>query len=207
MKTDKKFFEKLTILFGVLLVGVSIPAFYAVSLIIEPQTVVPSSSTQGIFYASDVSVTAIVDGEFIDLTPGTNPNFFTGNGSRTIMHFLGTGQGSAVNQIAICNGSATNGSLILQGALADPGNGCYLDAGLTNATGTFLDIDPEASIPAGNWSISNTFTSTADNKDVNATGLLNGSTTGSVYFANNTFNTVTLNTDDTLTIRWNLSVS
>ncbi len=205
MKNDNLFFKKVGFL-GLVIVSVFISAnflFSGSSLTpIEPTNEVSS----GLIYASDVSV--IIDrddGTQEDLTPGLNPNFFTPDGQNLVMDCLGTGTCAAVTQICVGNGSATNGSLISSIPVTDGGiGGCYISDGLGNATGTFLRVAPN--VANGNWSISNTFTATAS-KEVNATGLLNGSDTGSVFFANNTFTTVTLNNNDQLTIRWNISIA
>lgn len=130
-------------------------------------------------------------------------NFLTPAGKNAIMDLIAGGPLSSlstVRQIALCN--VTNGA-------AAPvfcyGNQSVAANGLGNATGTFAKVYDATTNPNGNWSISNTFTSTADGQTVNGTLLLNGSSTGAIIFANNTFTPVTLNTNDQITIRWNIS--
>jgi hypothetical protein len=155
----------------------------------------PVISGNVINYHSDVCV--IVDkasGEEQTVECLNNPNFFTPEGKNAVMDKVGVGSSStAFSQIALCNiSTATGGAGV---------NQCYVAGGLTNATGTFLKVSNP-----GNWSISSTFTATGDGLTVNGTGLLNGSTTGAVFFANNSFTQVTLNTNDQITIRWNISI-
>jgi hypothetical protein len=163
---------------------------------------VSDDATTGLLaYHSDVCIEVErTDGtrQIVDCQP--NPNFFTPEGRNLVMHELGTGVSlGATNVIALCN--ISTGAV---GAINCYGNNTPAN-GLGNATGTF------AAIPNtfGNWSISNTFTATADNTVVNGTALLNGTAQGSgaIVFANNTFSAVTLNTNDQITIRWNISIN
>lgn len=122
-------------------------------------------------------------------------NFFSTAGQESIFNLLGaSGNNSArttnFTVIALCNDTGATGCLQ-----------AYIDSGLTNVTGTVVRIG------AGNWSVANTFTSTVNNKDINATGLFNGTTAGSTYFAGNNFTKVTLQNLDQITVTWNLSVS
>lgn len=146
-------------------------------------------------YHSDICVeVTTADGETKTIECKDNPNFFTDDGKNAVMDFVGGGfNGAAFSRIALCNVSTGLGSGV---------NKCYIANGLSNASGTFTKVSNP-----GNWSISNTFTSSADGQTVNGTALLNGSSTGSVFFANNSFNAVTLNTNDQITIRWNISIS
>jgi len=157
-------------------------------------SVSPVLSANAIVYHSDVCVTVDkADGSGQVIECENNPNFFTSFGKNAVMDFVGTGfAGPAFDTIALCNVSTGLGTTVQQ---------CYITGGLTNGTGTFLKVaDP------GNWSISRTFTSTSDGQTVNGTALLNGSSTGGVFFANNSFTQVTLNTNDQITIRWNISI-
>lgn len=130
-----------------------------------------------------------------------NPNFFMPAGKELVKHELGTGASlGAVNTIVLCN--------ISPGSLAINASSCYGNNtganGLGNTTGSFFEYPGVV----GNWSNFATFTSTTDGQTVNGTLLMNGSTQPSgVIFANNTFNAVTLNTNDQITIRWNISIS
>lgn len=150
-------------------------------------------------YHSDVCVIVDrADGSEQTVECNDNPNFFTASGKNMVMDLIGYGGGDAggannnASQIALCNVSTGLGTAVQQ---------CYITGGLTNGSGTFLKVsDP------GNWSISRTFTSTADGQTINGTALLNGSSTGAIFFANNSFTQVTLNTNDQVTIRWNVSI-
>lgn len=157
-------------------------------------SVSPILSSSLINYDSDVCITVDrADGTQQTIECQDNPNFFTAAGRNAIMDKVGVGSSSAAfSQIALCNISTGLGTAVQQ---------CYTSGGLSNATGTFLKVsDP------GNWSISSSFTSTSDGQTVNGTALLNGSSTGAVFFANNSFTQVTLNTNDAITIRWNISI-
>jgi hypothetical protein len=165
----------------------------------------PAETGAGILkYKSDVCIEVErSDGKFESVECMSNPNFFTDDGRNLIMHEIGTGASlGATNVIALCNIS-TGGT----GAINCYGNNTASN-GLSNATGTFSQIFHAGRAIPGNWSISNQFTSTADGVTVNGTALLNGTTQpASVIFANNTFTAVTLNTNDQITIRWNISIS
>ncbi len=173
----------------------AVSALFVVSVLSTFPVTTPVLSGGVLAYTSDVCVEVTrADGTHYTVECIENPNFFSNAGRNAVMDLVGGGALANLalfRQIALCNGTNSVG-----------GVQCYIDSGLTNATGTFLKVsDP------GNWSISNTFTSTADNKAVNSTALFNGSTTGSTYFAGNNFTVVTLNNNDQITIRWNISIS
>lgn len=126
-------------------------------------------------------------------------NFFTPAGKNTVMYALGTG-------IPIGAGSH-NVSTIEMCNISTGGTGtftCYNANGFSNQTGTFLG---NVGGQDGNWSLSTTFTATQDGMTMNGTMLLNGTAVGSRVFANNTFTAVTLNTNDAITLRWNISIA
>ena len=167
-------------------------------------TSTPMFSAGVIKYTSDVCVDIVrADGTSEHVECRNNPNFFSAAGRNAVMDLVGGGGNNTggvaghgglttFRRIALCNGSNS-----VQGIQ------CYTDSGLTNQTGTFLKVaDP------GNWSITAQFTATADSKHVNSTALLNGTAdpTSTIYFAGNNFTDVTLNTNDIITIRWNISI-
>lgn len=75
--------------------------------------------------------------------------------------------------------------------------GCNLawQTGTYGATGT-----------AGAWNVTHEWTSACDNMGINETGLYNG-TSSQILFAETTFSTVTLMTNDKLNVTWGLQVS
>lgn len=112
----------------------------------------------------------------------------------------GLGQGSlpaAYDYVALCNATA---------GCTDPAAGDtaldneYAAGGLSRAQGTY------SSNGNGNWTISKTFTATADSLVTNMTGLFNASSSGTMLAENN-FTSVTLQTNDQLTINWTIWVS
>jgi hypothetical protein len=156
-------------------------------------------SSSGVNYVSNVCAD-VTRADGTTENAGCSTNFLTPAGRDAIMDLVAGGPlGSltTVRQIALCNistGAAGNAQCY--------GNQSSQSNGLQNTTGTFARV-----APYGNWSVSNQFTATADGMTVNGTILLNGSSTGAIIFANNTFSQVTLNTNDQITIRWNISVS
>lgn len=185
-------------------------AFLAVSVVLVAVVAssVPhssdSSDSAAIFkYRSNVCAS-------VDRTDGTeytlpcSHNFFTENGKNIIRDLLG-GAGVVAPGIA---GTLSNVSQIAVGNVSNAFTDAtqfYQDSGLINKSGTFAIVTGVTN-QDGNWSISASFTSTADSKYINGTGIYNGSSTGALIFANNTFTAVTLNTNDVITIRWNMSI-
>lgn len=166
-------------------------AFLAVTALFASVSLVGTSNitTQNpIGYYGWVTVTLTHDG--VTRVVSSHHNFFSNAGKESVYDILGTGYGTGTqfNYIALCND--TNAAGCVQ---------TYADSGLTATTGTVTRID------YGNWSVKATFTSSANNKDVNATGLFNG--TSGAYFAGNNFTKVTLQNGDSITITWNISVS
>lgn len=185
--------------------GVLALVFVGVGVVLGSSFFTSSASTpvlsSGILkYTSDICIDVIrADGTVDQIECRDNPNFFSSAGRNAVMDLI-SGGGNATGgygglttfrRIALCNGSNAVG-----------GVQCYYDAGLTNQSGTFLKVaDP------GNWSVTAQFTATADSKHVNSTALFNGSALiDSIYFAGNNFTDVTLNTNDIITIRWNISI-
>jgi hypothetical protein len=104
-----------------------------------------------------------------------------------------------VNNITICNSSNAGGSGCATPTSAGSetysefGAGC----GLTYTGGS---VTTNVQLTAGNWTVYKTYTSTCDNMTTNVTRIGNNS----VYFAGNSFTTVTLQTSDQLTVNWTL---
>lgn len=172
-------------------------------------TTLPVQTNAGVFtYHSNVCIDVTrSDGTHELIECENNPNFLHYDGKNLIMHELGTGASlGATNVIGLCN--VTTGT---SNVITCYGNNSAAN-GLGNTTGTFAQIFSGGAAVPGNWSISNQFTSTGDNLQVNGTILANGTALGSgtgggIIFANNTFTTVTLNTNDQITIRWNISIA
>ena len=122
-------------------------------------------------------------------------NVLFDSGKDLIKTILGdSGSGGPVKTIALCNASA---------GCAEPtaaGTETYNEfssCGLAPATGTY------SSNGVGNWSIQKTFTATCDDLVTNVTRIGNGTT----YFAGASFTSVTLQTNDQLTVTWTIWVS
>ena len=124
-------------------------------------------------------------------------NVLFNTGKDLIEDYLGDsgGTGDEVDQIELCNatGSACETPTADGTAAFSP----FIDGGLQKATGTYADLG------TGNWSIQHTFTATADNLKTNVTRI--GNTAGTLFAANE-FTSVTLQTNDQLTINWTIWV-
>lgn len=96
--------------------------------------------------------------------------------------------------------SGTNTSLQGEYGIDIPSNG------LGRTAGTIRNITTGCaeSTCSGNWTITNTFTATADTQIVNATGLFDSNTgaNNNTLFANANFTSVTLNNNDQINITW-----
>lgn len=108
----------------------------------------------------------------------------------------GTTAGPFTN-ITLCNASAGCGT-----PLADASEtwNAITDCGLANIEGTYTTVTTSA----GNWSISHQFTASCDDVVTNVTRLQNVSGTN---FAGSNFTSVTLQTNDQLTINWSIWVT
>ena len=131
-------------------------------------------------------------------------NTLTNNGKDTIEDVLNSTHGANINTIALCNSSNTSADGL--------GNGCtqplvtdnnltgeYKACGLSRAAGTLTDQGN------GNFSEAYTFTATCNSLVTNVTGIFNA--TGNLYFAGNNFTSVTLQSNDQLTVTWYIWVS
>ena len=168
-----------------------------------PTDVPPTDASSVISYEASVCTTHTRDG--VELMSECSHNLFTDSGRNATRDILGTSVNlSAFNYIALCNMTASAESPpCLEPRVNDTElEGEYSAGGLSRALSTYTEL----SATAGNWTISTTFTATADDLTTNTTGLFNDSALG-ILFAENTFTTVTLQTDDQLTINWTIQVT
>ena len=182
------------------LVGVSILLIAAMFMFAFTPTEINSKQSElsdGINYKATVCTSVDrVDGTHENV--GCSHNLLTNAGKELIETYIGSGGSGAVNYIALCNATA---------GCAAPAAGDtsltneFTSGGLQRAQGTYSTL-----AGSGNWSIAKTFTATSDNLVTNKTALLNASSAGTL-FAENTFVTVTLQTNDQVTINWTISVS
>lgn len=105
----------------------------------------------------------------------------------------------ATDWIALCNSTISAAGQCDDPVIAGSETFVQFDScGMANVSGTY------ASNGDGNWSISNTFTSTCDGIETNFTRLQNAN---GDLFAGNTFEPVTLQTNDQLTVNWTAEVT
>ncbi|MBI3413070.1 MAG: hypothetical protein HY051_03255 [Candidatus Aenigmarchaeota archaeon] len=119
-------------------------------------------------------------------------NLFTNLGRNMTKDLLGiAGPLANVTYIGISNTTATQAAadVVLQGEYAVCGFGRTSALYNTNI------------ISVGNWTLTREFTSSCDSMPINGTGLYNSSS-GSFLFAENTFTTATLQTNDKINITW-----
>lgn len=136
-------------------------------------------------YEGMACVTAIVSGEKVDL--GCKHNIITTGGKNMIRDSAMGVNWNKLNRLAIANNT------VAQGASDTSLQGIYstCDLGIQSVTPLLIGT--------GNWSVNYTWTSSCDSTYVNATGIYN-ETTATALFAETTFTTVTLNTNDQLQI-------
>jgi len=185
-KINKFLLSSLVLVLGiVLVVGFSLP-----NMNFSPQV-----NSQGIDYEGSVCVTHTnADGEV--LSNECNHNVLFTTGAELIETALGTGTADACDWIELCNATAGCGTPEADSSEAYTAYGAI--CGLNAVAGTV------ASNGDGNWSVSNTFTSTCDNILTNVTHLTNDNDD---EFAGNSFTLVTLQSSDQLLINWTISVS
>lgn len=121
------------------------------------------------------------------------------NAGKNLTRDILSGGGSAITNISLCNASASTTSCGVPAAAATESFTAYNGCGLIDKAGSYQQINDND----GNWSIVATFTSTCDSRITNVTRLKNASGT---LFASNTFTSVTLQTNDQLTVNWTISV-
>lgn len=123
-------------------------------------------------------------------------NVLYGSGMNGTRDTLKGGPVFNVTTIGLCNATAGCGTPV---KAANEAYNEYANCGLAIANGTATDYGIE-----GNWTISNTFTSTCDAQITNLTRL---KAVDGTNFAGNTFTLVTLQTNDQLTINWSIGIS
>mgnify|MGYP001560591338 CR=1 FL=1 len=144
---------------------------------------------------------------------GCTKNLFNDDGKRFIAEQVSginnTATGSAagnVSVIALANRTGLAGSACVgaQAAAEDFLCGEYnAGCGLVRLRG---QGKLNSSAPnAGNWTITQEFTNTCGSADINSTGLFNSTTANDsreIFFAQNTFTTATLATNDKINVTW-----
>ncbi|MFH0890311.1 MAG: hypothetical protein V1836_04215 [Candidatus Aenigmatarchaeota archaeon] len=121
-------------------------------------------------------------------------NLFTNMGKNIVKDLLISADGLAnVTYLGISNTTVTQAAsgtdVVLQGE--------YASCGFARTSALYNTN----TISVGNWTVMKEFTSTCDNMPINGTGLYNSSA-GSFLFAENTFTTATLQTNDKINITW-----
>lgn len=190
--------------FGNVLLGIFVGAFFgafALSLVQAPVlSSVGSGGELAVQYDAQVCVyktpwlgnrygeTQLVD---------CSHNVLYSNGQNMTRDLLTQFNGNPIKNISLCNASAACGTPV---AAASESYTTFANCGLASVNTTTFNIVPTSN---GNWSITNTFTSTCDGVNTTATRLLN--VTNSL-FAGNAFTLVTLQTNDQLTVNWTISV-
>jgi len=130
--------------------------------------------------------------------PECSSNLLMSAGAEAIEQILGVGLNvAAYDYIALCNATA---------GCTDPAAG---DTTLDNelaAGGLSRSQGDYTSNGNGNWTISETFTASANNLVTNVTGIFNASSSGTML-AQNSFTSATLQSSDQLTVNWTIWVA
>jgi len=182
MKTNK-------IIFAVSLVALAFLAFSLSTTTVPMQT----GASSGIAYHSVVCV--YKNGVLVE---PCHSNLLTNGGKDLVMFGLNSSGPQNVVLIGVSN--QTSAQAATDTALATEWTSC----GLTNSSGTFVYRG------VGQWNVTKTFTSTCDSVTVNGTALYNnslGNGLANKMFAETTFTSTTLNTNDQLNITWGIYVS
>ena len=175
-------------IFGIVLLALVVG--FGSGLMISNGAEIQPSSNVDLSYKADVCV--YKNGEL----QSCNHNVLYNSGKNSTRDALAFRNAGNFTNLTVCNASAGCGGFdtSLDNYTA------YNNCGLQGVAG-LVTLNPTVT---GNWSITNTFTSSCDSLSVNATKLTN--TTGGVL-AGNSFTTVTLQTNDQLTINWTLGIS
>jgi len=181
MKTENKIIS--LVIISLLVVG------FAVGLNLSP-TPVSTDSSGTINYGSVVCVYK----NGILVSPCTH-NLLVNKG-KDLVALAVNGTAATITQIAVGNNTATQ--LVTDTSLATQGTE-WAECGLAKATGTYVYRG------VGAWNVTKAFTSSCDNIGVNATALQN--TADSVLFAETTFTSTTLQTNDILNVTWGIYIS
>ena len=166
------------------------------SIMPSQNAIIPNES--GLSYNSRVCVYKNED--LVDC----GPNLLVNTGNNTIMDLLTGSTTTEVKYIVLCNATnATAGSCDTPAAADTALDGQeFTLCGLARAAGTI------AQRGTGNFSYSKVFTATCNSLVTNVTGLFNSTVgAGDVYFAGNTFTSVTLQSADQLNVTWYIWVT
>ena len=134
----------------------------------------------------------VVDAETKNVNfEGIEPNLVTTAGRNLLKEVFGTGAVTeAVNKFALGNGTApAAGSTTLDDEITD--------CGLARATATTYVDNGD-----GDWTWSETFTSTCDGVAINTTALFNATSAGTMYAGDTFASTITMDSSDTLQLNW-----
>ena len=184
--------NKIILTLSILAVGL-----FAFSLA-QSQTFIQSSSG-GIHYGSVVCI--YKNGVLIE---PCHHNLIDNTGKDLIAQSLNGTSASNVVLIAVTNNTSAQAATdtASQGEyLANGGNPC----GMTNASGTWVGYGT-----AGQWNVTNTFTSSCASVTVNGTALYNNSLSNGLankLFAETTFTSTTLNANDQINVTWGIYIS
>lgn len=183
---QKTFFKKKSVVIPLLAI-LSVAFIFAFVFAFNPQTPISENQVQGITHG-DKWCAQIIRADGTVEAPYCAENTYTNAGKNATRDLLGGGSGTAAfDYIALGNTTSPTATDTTLG-------GEYAAGGLTRAQGTYYSLTQ-----AGNWTISKTFTATADNLLVNTTALFNASSSG-VMLAGFSFTDATLQTNDQITI-------
>ena len=195
--------NKTYLLFGIPLLALAFIFLFSSSLINNSQTI----SDEPLYSAMvEIQTTGDFEGRIsephqgeLELV-GINHNLLTDAGAEAIEQILGQGTSySAYNYIALDDASSGGGTPASGDTTLESE---YTNSGLSRASGTYGSLAGN-----GNYSIYHTFTSSANDKTTNVTGLFNQSTVaGSGMLAINSFTLVTLQSADQLCVNWTISI-
>jgi hypothetical protein len=182
-------------------IAVIVALFVTVSM--ANSLLVGSSPISGASLTYNTMVCKVVTregGEVVDL--GCSHNLVTNDGKDYLKECLGTGGCSSPAFITLAIANCTNG--IAAGDTSLCNGEAYSSCGL--GPGDPTSGPTYASYGTGAWNVTATWTATCDNLPVNATGLLNA-TSGGTLFAENEFASVDLQTNDQINVTWGIWVT
>src|SRR3990167_486804 len=188
-----------------LILPVAIVLAFVIGLSINNNT---QSTSDGMSLKYSAVQCVYKNGELIEC----NPNLFNTDGmnfTRDLMSAVdGNGTASSLRFISVGNKTGTQcltGQVATDTFLCGEYNTCGLSRGVADA----IRLNSTAPPTSGNWTITKEFTATGS-CDVNSTGLFNTITvnqSNEVFFAQNTFTTASLSSNDKLNITWFIWVS
>lgn len=191
-----------------IMASVIVGIFIGSNFLVTPSTTSISDSGETAFLSYHAKVCKQVtraDGTVEDL--GCSKNLFNTDGmnfTRDLMSAVaGNGTAASLRFIAVSN---KTGLQCLANQVATDTFLCgeYNVCGLSRGVADGIRLNSTAVPTSGNWTITKEFTATGS-CDVNATGLFNTTTVNQsdeVFFAQNTFTTATLATNDKINVTW-----